>query len=139
MAGEYRAAGGTSDFGHITPRWGLFEISAIVFKGRLKFAFTFNRHMRHQDLIQEWVSECQKTLCSIIEGLVVREPAPTLSDFPLLSLTEDRFQSMLISLQGMAIKPSEIEDAYPCSNMQEGLLLSQNKDADFTLQLRCMN
>jgi amino acid adenylation domain-containing protein len=131
MAGEYRAAGGTSDFGHITPRWGLFEISAIVFKGRLKFAFTFNRHMRHQELIHEWVSECQKTLCSMIEGLVAREPAPTLSDFPLLSLTEDRFQSMLVSLQGLNIKPSEIEDAYPCSNMQEGLLLSQNKDSGF--------
>jgi hypothetical protein len=100
MAGEYRAAGGTSDFGHITPRWGLFEISAIVFKGRLKFAFTFNRHMRHQELIHKWVSECQKTLCSMIEGLVAREPAPTLSDFPLLSLTEDGFQSMLSCLQG---------------------------------------
>jgi amino acid adenylation domain-containing protein len=131
MAGEYRAAGGTSDFGHITPRWGLFEISAIVFKGRLKFAFTFNRHMRHQELIHKWVSECQKTLCSMIEGLVAREPAPTLSDFPLLSLTEDGFQSMLSCLQGMNIKPCQVEDAYPCSNMQEGLLLSQNKDSGF--------
>jgi amino acid adenylation domain-containing protein len=131
MAGEYRAAGGTSDFGHITPRWGLFEISAIVFKGRLKFAFTFNRHMRHQELIHEWVSECQKTLCGMIEGLIAREPVPTLSDFPLLSLTEDRFRSMLVSLQEMNIKPSQLEDAYPCSNMQEGLLLSQNKDSGF--------
>ncbi|KAH7409858.1 hypothetical protein DE146DRAFT_732737 [Phaeosphaeria sp. MPI-PUGE-AT-0046c] len=131
MAGEYRAAGGTSDFGHITPRWGLFEISAIVFKGRLKFAFTFNRHMKHQDLIHQWVSECQKTLCSMIHGLAEREPAPTLSDFPLLSLTEDRFKSMLTSLHALGIAPSDIEDAYPCSNMQEGLLLSQNKDAGF--------
>jgi len=131
MAGEYRAAGGTSDFGHITPRWGLFEISAIVFKGRLKFAFTFNRHMRHQDLIHQWVSECRDTLSTMIEGLVAREPTPTLSDFPLLSLTEDRFDSMLFSLKSMGITPSEIEDAYPCSNMQEGLLLSQNKDAGF--------
>jgi amino acid adenylation domain-containing protein/non-ribosomal peptide synthase protein (TIGR01720 family) len=131
MAGEYRAAGGTSDFGHITPRWGLFEISAIVFKGRLKFAFTFNRHMRHQELIHRWVSECNDTLTSMIQGLVEREPTPTLSDFPLLSLTEDRFQAMLASLQSMGIVPSAIEDAYPCSNMQEGLLLSQNKDSGF--------
>lgn len=131
MAGEYRAAGGTSDFGHITPRWGLFEISAIVFKGRLKFAFTFNRHMRHQELIHRWVSECHDTLRDIIQALVAREPTPTLSDFPLLCLTGDRFQSMLSSLRSMGILSSEIEDAYPCSNMQEGLLLSQNKDAGF--------
>jgi amino acid adenylation domain-containing protein len=131
MAGEYRAAGGTSDFGHITPRWGLFEISAIVFKGHLKFAFTFNRHMRHQELVHQWVSECQKTLQTMIRGLVARDPTPTLSDFPLLSLTEERFQSMLMSLKQMGVAPSEIEDAYPCSNMQEGLLLSQTKDAGF--------
>jgi amino acid adenylation domain-containing protein len=131
MAGEYRAAGGTSDFGHITPRWGLFEISAIVFKGRLKFAFTFNRHMRHQELIHRWVSECRDTLDSMIKGLMARDPTPTLSDFPLLSLTEDRFEAMLTSLKSMGIMPAEIEDAYPCSNMQEGLLLSQTKDAGF--------
>jgi amino acid adenylation domain-containing protein len=131
MAGEYRAAGGTSDFGHLTPRWGLFEISAIVFKGRLKFAFTFNRHMRHQNLIEQWVSECRDTLSSMILGLVAREPTPTLSDFPLLSLTEDRFQAMLANLKGVGISSGEIEDVYPCSNMQEGLLLSQNKDAGF--------
>jgi amino acid adenylation domain-containing protein len=131
MAGEYRAAGGTSDFGHLTPRWGLFEISAIVFKGRLKFAFTFNRHMRHQNLIEKWVSECRDTLSSMIHGLVAQEPTPTLSDFPLLLLTEDRFQAMLASLKRMGIAPGEIEDVYPCSNMQEGLLLSQNKDSGF--------
>jgi amino acid adenylation domain-containing protein len=131
MAGEYRAAGGTSDFGHVTPRWGLFEISAIVFKGRLKFAFTFNRHMRHQGLIHQWVSECRDTLGTMIRGLVARTPMPTLSDFPLLLLTEDRFQSMLVKLKSMGITPPEIEDAYPCSNMQEGLLLSQSKDAGF--------
>jgi len=131
MAGEYRAAGGTSDFGHITPRWGLFEISAIVFKGHVKFAFTFNRHMRHQDLIHQWVEQCRETLTSMIYELVDLEPCPTLADFPLLSLNEDRFQSMLATLVDQGIMPFEIEDAYPCSNMQEGLLLSQNKDTGF--------
>ncbi|KAH7081202.1 hypothetical protein BKA63DRAFT_549944 [Paraphoma chrysanthemicola] len=131
MAGEYRAAGGTSDFGHVTPRWGLFEISAIVFKGHLKFAFTFNRHMRHQELIRQWVDECRETVSSMISGLVGRDAMPTLSDFPLLSLNEDRFQAMLVTLKSLGISPQEIEDAYPCSNMQEGLLLSQTKDAGF--------
>jgi amino acid adenylation domain-containing protein len=131
MAGEYRAAGGTSDFGHLTPRWGLFEISAIVFKGTLKFAFTFNRNMHHQDLIEKWVSECRDTLSGMIHGLVARQPTPTLSDFSLLSLTENRFQAMLASLKDMKITAAEIEDVYPCSNMQEGLLLSQAKDSSF--------
>ncbi|PVH97248.1 nonribosomal peptide synthase-like protein, partial [Periconia macrospinosa] len=131
MAGETREAGGTADVGFTAPRFALFEISAIVFKGQLKFAFTFNRHMQHQERIAQWVSECRKTLTSMIETLPKLESTPTMSDFPLLSLTEDRFRSMFDRLSKLGVSPSEVEDAYPCSNMQEGLLLSQSKDAGF--------
>lgn len=131
MAGETREAGGTADVGFEAPRFALFELSAIIFKGRLKFAFTFNRHMKHQERIQSWVLETQRTLEDMIRSLPTLGPTPTLSDFPLLSLTEDRFQSMLDRLSKLGILASDIEDAYPCSSMQEGLLLSQSKDAGF--------
>ena len=131
MAGETGKAGGTSDFGHKTCRWGLFEISAFVFKGHLKVAFSFNRHMQHQSLIQKWISECQTTIAQMIEGLAVLEPKPTLSDFPLLLVPEVSFYSMLEKLSSMGIRDCDIEDVYPCSSMQEGLLLSQTKDAGF--------
>ncbi|CAN9463031.1 unnamed protein product [Alternaria alternata] len=131
MAGETGKAGGTSDFGHETCRWGLFEISAFVFKGHLKVAFTFNRHMKHQPLIQQWVSECQNTISNMIRGLTLLDPKPTLSDFPLLSLTDESFTTMIDSLSAMGILDTDVEDIYPCSRMQEGLLLSQSKDAGF--------
>ncbi|KAF1943906.1 acetyl-CoA synthetase-like protein [Clathrospora elynae] len=131
MAGETGKSGGTSDFGHKTCRWGLFEISAFVFKGHLKVAFTFNRHMHHQVLIQQWISECQTSISKMIQGLAVLDPRPTPSDFPLLSLTEASFYSMLKRLSGMGIKDTDVEDVYPCSSMQEGLLLSQTKNVGF--------
>ncbi|KAF2267152.1 acetyl-CoA synthetase-like protein [Lojkania enalia] len=131
MAGETREAGGTADVGHGAPRFGLFEISAFVFKGQLRIAFTFNRVMRHQQRIRQWVSECCQTLTMMIQRLISMPPTPTFSDFPLLSLTEDRFQLMLKRLAELGISALDIEDAYPCSNMQEGLLLSQTKDAGF--------
>ncbi|KAF1838181.1 acetyl-CoA synthetase-like protein [Decorospora gaudefroyi] len=131
MAGETGKSGGTSDFGHQTCRWGLFEISAFVFKGHLKVAFTFNGQMKHQMLVQKWIAECQATLSKMICGLGVLEPKPTLSDFPLLSLTEERFYAMLDRLSAMGIRDTDVEDVYPCSSMQEGLLLSQTKDAGF--------
>lgn len=131
MAGETREAGGTADVGFDSPRFALFEISAVVFKGQLKFAFTFNRHMKHQERIQNWVSSCRDTLANLVRTLPSLQPRPTLSDFPLLSLNEERFQAMLHRLLTLGIHPDEIESAYPCSNMQEGLLLSQSKDAGF--------
>lgn len=131
MAGETGKAGGTSDFGAETCRWGLFEISAFVFKGRLKVAFTYNRHMRHQNLVQKWISECQATIERTIEQLVTMEHQPTMSDFPLLSLTEDNFSALIRQLSHMNIKDQNVEDIYPCSSMQEGLLLSQTRDSGF--------
>ncbi|KAF2475447.1 acetyl-CoA synthetase-like protein [Lindgomyces ingoldianus] len=131
MAGETREAGGTADVGHHAPRFGLFEISAIIFKGRLRFAFTFNRHMRHQECIRQWISSSREVLKHMTENLALIPPEPTLSDFPLLSLTEDRFQSMLRRLANLGIFETDIEEVYPCSSMQEGILLSQTKDAGF--------
>jgi len=131
MAGETGMSGGTSDFGHDTCRWGLFEISAFVFKGRLKIAFTYNRHMKHQDLVQRWISECQSCITQMVQGLIELEPQSTLSDFPLLSLTEESFCGMLRRLAGMGVDQSNIEDIYPCSSMQEGLLMSQAKNSGF--------
>ncbi|PSN72225.1 acetyl-CoA synthetase-like protein [Corynespora cassiicola Philippines] len=131
MAGETREAGGTADVGHDAPRFALFEISAIVFKGRLKFAFTYNRHMKHQGKIQQWISECEQLFPQVVNSLATQPLQPTISDFPLLSLTEDRFQSMIKRLERLGVASAEIDDAFPCSNMQEGLLLSQNKDAGF--------
>jgi hypothetical protein len=131
MAGETGKSGGTSDFGNQTCRWGLFEISAFVFKGHLKVAFTFNRHMQHQDQIRQWVSECETIISKMIEELDVLEPKPTTSDFPLLSFTQNSFDSMLDNLSAMGIRDNDVEDAYPCSSIQEGLLVSQTKDAGF--------
>ena len=131
MAGETGKAGGTSDFGHRTCRWGLFEISAFVFKGLLKVAFTFNRDMSHQAQILRWISECEATISNMIRGLNALDPKPTLSDFPLLPLTEASFESILDRLSTMGIPDTDIEDIYPCSSMQEGLLLSQTKDSGF--------
>ena len=131
MAGETREAGGTADVGYASPRFALFEISAIVFKGQLKFAFTFNRHMQHQSRIQNWVSKCQAVLTEMVQLLPSVEPVPTLSDFPLLSLNDERFESMLHQLSKLGVSPSDLESAYPCSSMQEGLLLSQTRDDGF--------
>jgi hypothetical protein len=56
LAGEARGAGGVTDVGQDTPRFGLFEISAFIVQGKLRFPFTFNRNIRHRDGIGRWTS-----------------------------------------------------------------------------------
>lgn len=67
----------------------------------------------------------------MIHGLSVLDPKPTLSDFPLISLNDETFSVLLQRLSQMGIHDTNVEDIYPCSSMQEGLLLSQTKDLGF--------
>jgi amino acid adenylation domain-containing protein/non-ribosomal peptide synthase protein (TIGR01720 family) len=133
LAGEAHVGGGTADFGFNTPRFGLFEISAVVAQGRLRFSFTFNRYMRHQDAIRKWISHCQHTLYDLANQLTNMKPQATLSDFPLLSLTYDSLKIMETEkLPQIGVTSIiAVEDAYPCSPIQQGLMLSRTKDASY--------
>ncbi|RAL11456.1 nonribosomal peptide synthase Pes1 [Aspergillus homomorphus CBS 101889] len=130
MAGESGRGGGSADFGADTPRFALFEISAMVVKEKLRFIFSFNRYMQHQELIKEWVRSCQSLLQSMGESLQTVRPKPTLSSFPLLKLTYDELDAIVSkTLPSVGVDSIEnVEDIYPCSEMQQGILLSRSRD-----------
>ncbi|PYH46246.1 nonribosomal peptide synthase Pes1 [Aspergillus saccharolyticus JOP 1030-1] len=130
MAGETGRGGGAADFGADTPRFALFEISAMVVQDKLRFIFSFNRYMQHQELIREWVGCCRSLLKSMGESLQTVPPKPTLSSFPLLRLTYDELETIASKkLPGVGIDSMQsVEDIYPCSKMQQGILLSRSRD-----------
>lgn len=133
LAGEARGAGGNSDVGHDTPRFGLFEISAVIAQGKLRFSFTFNRHMDHQAKIVAWISACQEILTTSPPDLANMIYQPTLSDYPLISLTYNGLQRLVTDrLPQIGISDFRyVEDIYRCSQIQQGLLISRQKDAGF--------
>lgn len=116
-----------SDVGMSTTRLALFEISAAVTDGKINFSFIFNKKMNHVEKIRNWIECCQETLQDIAQTLSSRAREPTLTDFPLLPMTyEDLPKIMSRSLPKAGIKSLEqVEDIYPCSPTQEGVLLSQ--------------
>ncbi|PWY81945.1 nonribosomal peptide synthase Pes1 [Aspergillus heteromorphus CBS 117.55] len=130
MAGETGRGGGAADFGANTPRFALFEISAMVVHGNLRFIFSFNGNMQHQTAIREWVKCCHTLLQSLGGQLQSLSPRPTLSSFPLLTLTYDELDTMVSKkLPSVGIDSLDsVEDVYPCSPMQQGILLSRSRD-----------
>ncbi|KAH8425870.1 nonribosomal peptide synthase Pes1 [Aspergillus melleus] len=144
MAGETGRGGGAADFGEETPRFALFETSALAVHGRLRFSFSFNRYMKHQDLIRNWVASCHDTLKYLGDKLQSLEPRPTLSSFPLLSLNYEELDTILSrKLPSVGIhSPDLVEDIYPCSRMQEAILLSRSRDDGLyavhdTVEVKC--
>jgi amino acid adenylation domain-containing protein len=133
MAGEAGQGGGAADFGRETPRFGLFEISAMVVAGKVRFNFSFNKFMQHQKRIHRWVSDCQHLLVSLSEQLPQLSPRLTLSSFPMLSLTYPTLEKWInekLPAMGIA-SPNLVEDIYPCSRMQQGILLGQKRDSAY--------
>ncbi|KAL1965991.1 hypothetical protein VTN77DRAFT_4931 [Rasamsonia byssochlamydoides] len=133
LAGETTQGGGAADVGRTTPRFGLFEISAVVVQDTLRFSFSFNGTMRHQERIRQWITSCGRTLRQLAKELPSIQHRPTISDFPLLSLTyEDLSRMTAETLPQMGIRTlDEVEDIYPCSPMQRGLMISRTRDSSF--------
>ncbi|PNP73839.1 hypothetical protein FNYG_12798 [Fusarium nygamai] len=130
IAGEIREASQGADVGPLTACISLFEVSAVIVKGSLRFSFGFNENMKHQPQIREWISCCEHSLGEVITSLASIEPEPTLSDFPLLSLTYDRLRVFTEEkLPEAGITDLDlVQDAYPCSPMQSGLLVSTTRE-----------
>ncbi|KAF4227954.1 hypothetical protein CNMCM8980_007023 [Aspergillus fumigatiaffinis] len=113
--------------GHV-PRFALIDISGGVERDRLRFSFSYSRHMQHQHGIVQWIANCEQSLQEAAKRLVNMDRSFTLCDFPLLPLTYKTLDRLMGKIMSQ-MPPLEVEDAYPSSPMQRGILISQRKDA----------
>lgn len=122
----------TVDEGPLMTRFTLFEITVDILDGQLQFVLAYNRLSLHQENIVRWVTACQDSIIEAIDLLQSREIGYTPSDFSHPHLTDVALEF----LSGSALKElgasslSEVEDIYPCSPAQEGMLISQMKSPD---------
>jgi non-ribosomal peptide synthase protein (TIGR01720 family) len=115
------------DVGPNVNRMTLIDIYAVVIDGAIRFSFNFNSNMARQDEMRSWIEACKQSLMEHEEKLSSRGPEPTLSDFKLISMEYadlDKFKLQILPSLGLA-SLNIIEDIYPCSPLQEGILLSQ--------------
>jgi amino acid adenylation domain-containing protein/non-ribosomal peptide synthase protein (TIGR01720 family) len=117
------------DVGGEMLRLALFEINVTVVNNITRIGFAYNRFMHHQDRIRNWISSFKSTLDQLLVKLIEKQMEYTLSDFPLLEMTYESLKTLngdRLQTIGLA-SLDEIEDIYPCSPMQQGILLSQIK------------
>lgn len=123
------------DFGDGIKRSSIFDIAVIVKNGKLEFDFLFNDKSAHQDRIEAWISRTQQTLQRMAEEFPRMPRHYGLTDFPLLPLTYKSLGNFIGDLESCVSSlspphcPIVVEEAYPCTGTQEGLLLAQGKHA----------
>ncbi|EHK99657.1 putative HC-toxin synthetase [Glarea lozoyensis 74030] len=85
--------------------------------------------MGRQAKIRRWVLECKRALEDAARMLLQRKTERTLREFPLLELSYNGIESLVEKLPQLGLQSLEdIEDVYPCSPTQQGMLLAQLKD-----------
>ncbi|PGH20058.1 hypothetical protein AJ80_03708 [Polytolypa hystricis UAMH7299] len=123
---QLEAGESINNIGKTLGRLAVFDISASVTQGQLHVSFFFNRTTKHLDRIQSWIKTFEDVLTSTVNQLAASPEEPTLSDFSLMSIDYDGLSKFTQAvLPNLGVSPSEVEDLYPCSPLQEGILLSQ--------------
>ena len=109
-------------------RFALIEVNAGIEEGELNIEFAISNNMQYQDRLKNWMYAWPRNLKSALLGLAVGNGVPTLSDFPLLSISYTGLDQILkeqFSDRGISL--DDVQDIYPCSPLQEGVLLSIEK------------
>ncbi|RDW78929.1 uncharacterized protein DSM5745_05781 [Aspergillus mulundensis] len=126
VAWEYKRS---QDYGPETLLPGLFEITCAVVHSRLQFEFIYGKALAHQPEIMQWIQQCAESLGKIAELLSSSACAVTLTDLPQLSLSYSDLDQLEQKLFDSGISFSDLEDIYPALPMQEGIMLSQARNA----------
>lgn len=112
-----------------TERLSLFTVIAVSEQGKLRFTLEYCRHVKQRDSVRAWMKTFEACLCSLHSHLLNHPVRATLSDFDLLSITYEDMDKLhqdvlpLLNIDDI----NDIEDIYPASPMQEGLIISQLK------------
>ncbi|KAL5334140.1 hypothetical protein BJX70DRAFT_402843 [Aspergillus crustosus] len=118
----------TDPIGGSTHRASAITVETTWVGDELHFSFRFNRLMKHQDRIQAWVFSYATTIDTLATEIANAPSTFTLTDFPLVRLKPEQLRVLQDEILPAArIKPQDVEDIYPCSPIQQGILMSQVK------------
>ncbi|KAI1430745.1 hypothetical protein GGR50DRAFT_163740 [Xylaria sp. CBS 124048] len=108
----------------------LVDVAAHIRDSQLYICFIYNRQMRHgQSSIRDWINETRRCLESAPAILTVQQPSFTVSDFPLLAYSSSAMEAFNKTVvEPLLVRSLEIEDAFKCSPIQDGMLLSRAKE-----------
>ena len=133
------AADTVSGFGNNVKQPTIFDIEAAISANEMRVRFSFSSHIRHLPAIQRWLNAFRAALKELCRRLMNMKSVVTPSDFPLAALTNQDLMTLETQhLRQLGLDDLvDVEDIYPCSPIQQGILMSQIKSPS-TYQIRVM-
>lgn len=105
----------------------LIDMNLVVVQGGcLEIRTVSHRNMRNHESVARWMDLYVETLTTVSHELARRQQSPrlTLADVPLLNISYAGLAAVVKQLAERGIEEAHVQDIYPCTPMQEGILLS---------------
>ncbi|KAI0154598.1 acetyl-CoA synthetase-like protein [Xylariaceae sp. FL1272] len=105
----------------------LIDINLVIQNGQLQTWTRYHGNMRKEESIVRWINDYPNILRKVAYELAGLPSRYTLTDFPLLDVSYDGLNTILTSnLQQLGVSEALVKDIYPCTPMQEGILISSS-------------
>ncbi|EMD58213.1 non-ribosomal peptide synthetase NPS2 [Bipolaris sorokiniana ND90Pr] len=110
------------------PRFGMIEFIVTVQSGIVTVAMAYSRRMRRQSQLKELALKCKAVMEKLARDLASAPKQPTPADYPLLDINSEELRTLITQeLPAIGIAHSDIEDIYPLTPVQEGIMITQSK------------
>lgn len=106
----------------------LIDMNLVVQEGKLQIWTRSHKKMRNHALVNQWINNYAETLDNVAGELAKLPPSHTLADFPVLNISYAGLKTLITKQleDEQGVDSASIKDIYPCTPMQEGILLSTN-------------
>ena len=114
-------------------RFAMIELEMDVSRGVMQFLFKTHKNMAQRNRFEAWIADFEHALGLLLPELASQPQTWTLSDFPRLRFSHEELRDLLhdkLPQDGFEDQSDLIEDIYPCTAMQEGILLSQQTSSE---------
>ncbi|WP_242059024.1 MULTISPECIES: non-ribosomal peptide synthetase [Nostoc] len=105
------------------------EITSLIANGKLQMRFGFSKALHREETIRRLADSFSKHLQTLLATSRHQEYSLTSADFPLANLNSEQ---LVIAL----VRTTDVEDIYPLSPVQEGILFHANYESEKDIYLQ---
>lgn len=103
----------------------LIDMNLVVQDGKLQIWTRSHKGMRNHKSVERWINFYAEQLDKVAYELASSPSQSTLADFPLLDISYSGLDTLVKhQLADQGVSAADLRDIYPCTPMQEGILIS---------------